>query len=173
MFSKFQFSRTWFKGQDTSIVNRFLEERFRQLLAEEPSDYVAAIQETLSKANSMMRHLYAHGLWYRRFDAEVFVQHAYGFLTEYLDVAYMALSQRKPRFKLTPKYHALNHIADYVRGDLEKFPLAQWLRNPVTWSTQQCEDFTGRVSQLSTAVSSRACHRQVMCRYAVNLRKNW
>ena len=53
MFSKFQFSRTWFKGQDTSIVNRFLEERFRQLLAEEPSDYVAAIQETLSKANSM------------------------------------------------------------------------------------------------------------------------
>ncbi|CAE7837994.1 unnamed protein product [Symbiodinium sp. CCMP2592] len=164
---------TWFKGQDTSIVNRFLEERFGTLLAEEPSDYVAAIHEAVSKANSMMRHLYAHGLWYRRFDAEVFVRHTYGFMTKYLEVAYMALSQRKTRFKLTPKLHAFNHIADYVRNDLEKYPLAQWLRNPATWSTQQCEDFTGRVSQLSTAVSSRACHRQVMCRYAVNLWKHW
>ena len=92
---------------------------------------------------------------------------------KYLEVAYMALANRKTRFKLSPKYHAFNHIADYVRVDLIKFPLAQWLRNPVTWSTQQCEDFTGRVSQLSTAVSSRACHRQVMCRYAVNLKNHW
>lgn len=143
------------------------------MLAEEPSDYVAAIHEALCKANAMMRHLYAHGLWFRRGDAEVFVQLGYGFLAKYLEVAYMALSRRRTRFKLTPKYHALNHIIDYVRDDMLKYPLAQWLRNPTTWSAQQCEDFTGRVSLLSTAVSSRACHRQVMCRYAVNLWKSW
>ena len=170
---QFHFSRTWFKGQDTTIVNRFLEERYKRLLAEQPSEYVAAIHQALCKANSMMRQLYSHGLWYQRSDAQVFVEHAYGFLTTYLEVAGMALSQRKTRFRLTPKYHAFNHIADYVRNDLLEFPLAQWLRNPVTWSTQQCEDFTGRVSLLSTAVSSRTCHRQVMCRYAVNLRKHW
>ncbi|OLP94193.1 hypothetical protein AK812_SmicGene23810 [Symbiodinium microadriaticum] len=51
---KFPFAQMWFKGQDTTIVNKFLEERYKQLLAEMPSEYVAAIREALCKANAMV-----------------------------------------------------------------------------------------------------------------------
>ncbi|CAE7322382.1 unnamed protein product [Symbiodinium microadriaticum] len=72
-------------------------------------------------------------------------------------------------FRLTPKYHAANHLVDYVLYPLKENPESEWVLNPVAWSTQQDEDFTGRVSLLSTAVSSRSCHVQTMARCAINL----
>ena len=154
------------------MVVQYLESRYSQLVAARPGDaYLSAIYESLRSANELMHILYSHGLWLPRPVAIQVVQVGYCFLGKYLQAAYEALQIRKTRFKLTPKYHAWAHICDYVRNDLKY--QAKWFMNPVTWSTQQDEDFTGRVSSLSLAVASRTAHLQVMAPYAINLWDHW
>ena len=152
-------------------MTRFLEPIFDQLVkdGQQPTQYVVAIRDSLRAGNSMLRFLYGHGLFLKRSDAIDYVAIGYRFLTSYLAAAHEALKLEKCRFRLTPKYHAANHLVDYVLYPLKENPESEWVLNPVAWSTQQDEDFTGRVSLLSTAVSSRSCHVQTMARCAINL----
>lgn len=152
-------------------MTRFLEPIFDQLVqdGQQPTKYIVAIRDSLRAGNSMLRFLYGHGLFVRKPDAVEYVRIGYDFLSSYLTAADEAFKLKKCRFRLTPKYHAVNHLVDYVLDPLKDNPEAEWFLNPVAWSTQQDEDFTGRVSLLSTAVSSRSCHVQTMARYAINL----
>ncbi|CAE7949285.1 hypothetical protein AK812_SmicGene45606 [Symbiodinium microadriaticum] len=62
----YNIQKMWFKGQDTTIVNKFLEERYKQLLAEMPSEYVAAIREV--QIDSYKYHAFNHIAKYARND---------------------------------------------------------------------------------------------------------
>ena len=119
-----------------------------------------------------MRQLYAHGLFFKRKDAVEFLRLGYDFASKYVAAADMALRMGRTRFKLSPKLHALYHILQYVQDDLANTQ-ASFIRNPVTYSTQQDEDFVGRVAALSTAVASRTMHAQTMARYAINFWNHW
>ena len=152
-------------------MTRFLEPVLDQLVqdGQQPTQYIVAIRDTLRAGNSMLRFEYGHGLFVRRPGAADYVTTGYKFLFSYLSAAHEALVLKKCRFKLTPKFHAANHLVDYVLDPLTDNPETEWLMNPLAWNTQPDEDFTGRVSLLSTAVSSRSCHVQTMARYAINL----
>ncbi|CAE7352853.1 unnamed protein product [Symbiodinium sp. CCMP2592] len=167
--------RAWFKGADTAAVCRWLETVYANRIAEQqnPSAYLIAIHGALRVSNQLMHMLYRHGLFVSRANGNVIVSTGYQFLNLYFTAAYEALQQRKTRFKLTPKYHALTEIIDYVRRELMVTPHASWVINPVTYSCQSDEDFVGKVSALSTAVARRSCHTQVLARYAIQLWQHW
>ena len=151
---------------------RFLEERYSHLMEQDASSYVQAIHGALKSANSMLRLIYSHGLWLQRQDAKACATLGLQFASHYLQAAHEALALSRTRFKLSPKYHAFQHIIQYLMDELE-IQDAVYIQSPLQWSTQQDEDFVGRVSQLSCAVSSRTVHRQCMARYGANLWEHW
>ena len=160
--------RAWFKGADTSAACRFLEFRYAQL---EPQAYTQAIYEAICSANQFLRGLYGHGLWIRASDAQMIQASGLKFVSQYVTAAHHALVLEKTRFKLAPKLHALLHIIQYLRDELATG--AQWVQSPIQWSTQQDEDFVGKISKLSLAVSSRTVHAQTMAKYATNFWEHW
>ena len=156
--------RCWFKGADTRAACSFLEWRYQQHLQSSNcpcNEYMTSIYNCLQAANACLRCMYSHGLWISPTDAGTILRCGYDTMRHYLDAASMALSMHKTRFKITPKLHAFNHCMDYLLQN----PSADWMLNPCIFSTQQDEDFVGRISALSCAVSVKSVHRQTgrMC----------
>ena len=164
--------RTWFKGADTSAVCQYLQVRYSAEMAASPCEYKRCVLATLTAANLFMKGSYGRGLWLPRQQAVKVVEFGYQFMGSYLECAHFSLLRRKTRFKISPKFHAWNHVCDYLRMELQHED-AEWCLNCCNWSTQQCEDFVGKIAALSCAVSSRSAHKQTLARYAINLHAHW
>ena len=137
---------------------QFLQSRYSAEMLSNPCEYKGCILSALDAGNNFMKALYGRGLWLPRQHAIKVIQFGYQFLASYLQAAHCALVRRRTRFKITPKFHAFNHICDYLRLELQQQD-AEWCLNCCVYSTQQDEDFVGKISLLSLAVSSRSAHR--------------
>ena len=142
-----------------------------QHLTEAHSEYLQTILSAAQAANAFMSLVYRQGLWLTRKQAIEAVRLGYKFMSWYVACAHAALQRRRARFRITPKFHAFMHIVDYMRHELETN--ADHILNITVYSTQGDEDFVGKVSLLSCAVSSRAAHTQTLARYALNLWEHW
>ncbi|CAE7914152.1 unnamed protein product [Symbiodinium necroappetens] len=139
---------SWFKGADTAAMCSFLEAFWAEHLAAHASDsdeYLHGILECLRVA----------------------AQAGASFLKAYIETSSRAFDRQKTRFKLTPKFHGLIHIVDSLITGYNSG--RRWTLSPLSESTQLDEDFIGRVSSTTTAVSSRNMHSQTLRKYLTNM----
>ena len=129
--------------------------------------YLDGLLECLRAATAFMRTLYGSGLWLSLDRCRSAAESGLAFLRSYLATSHRAFELQRTRFKLTPKFHALIHVIDVLVTACNSD--RRWTLNPLSEATQMDEDFIGRVSSLTTAVSTRQMHTQTLKRYLTNV----
>ena len=165
----FQAPRSWFKGADTTAVLYFLQDFWGTYKSglPQPDEYVDSIEDCCRSANVFLSTLYGSGLFLDLCTTRKVAQAGLDFLRSYSECAQLAYNRNRMRFKITPKLHAMIHMTD----NLVQACISQRRRtyNLLAESTQMDEDFIGKVSALSRAVSTKVCHMETMSRYMVNV----
>ena len=133
----------------------------------EPDEYLNGILRSLQAANRFLQGIYHSGLWLSQERTRMIAQSGLDFLRYYQTTSHRAFKLQKTRFKLTPKYHALIHIIDVLVVGCKNGH--RWTLSPLAESTQTDEDLVGRVSLITTRVSSRAVHTQTLQRYLMEV----
>ena len=116
--------RSWFKGADTVVVNKYLAWKFRGLLEtagldNDVSSYFREILKCLDATNEFMGTLYASGLFLFRLRLVKVVRTGQAMLSSYASCARMAYQRSLARFKYNAKFHMLCHIVLALQRDLE------------------------------------------------------
>ncbi|CAE6949221.1 unnamed protein product [Symbiodinium sp. CCMP2456] len=165
--------RRWFKGNDTTIIAKYLEVKYKQLLADCDSaieGVLSAIYGGLVAINIFMRKVYAVPLWVSPADASELASQGLLFMRAFNAAAHSALGAGKPRFKYMPKFHLFAHLIHYLRRSAER---RIYSLNIISFSCQLDEDFIGRVAAQSRNVSIRTVHDRTVQRYLLNLALRW
>ena len=146
------------------FLEDFLKRHLESLAAPDP--FLESIYVASKSANTFLRNLYRSGLFLDPNTAYTVAQAGIGFLRSYSEAAQQAYNMNLMRFKLNPKFHAMIHIVDRFCQSVESGH--RWTWNALAESSQQDEDFVGKISKLSCAVSARSVHLQGVSRYLTN-----
>ena len=164
--------RNWFKGNDTVSLLQFLE----KVLPEKCAGLALADDETktlfhqifvaVKAANHFMRTMYHAALWLSVAERRTLIESGHRFIQAFKTCAGICYWNDLTRFKYQPKLpmfgEVLYEIEFQERHDRPS-------PNPLTWSTQQDEDFVGRIRTFSKSVSIRTIHERTLGRYQVAL----
>ena len=166
-------SRRWFKGNDTTIMAKWLEWKVRRLLAdcdEAVETPLRVIFDGLAGINACLSALYHQPLWIAPSDALGIARSGFVFLSSLTQAANHFLQASRPRYKLNPKAHMFSHVMHrlWKTGSQGLTSL-----NILAESCQQDEDFVGRISFQSRQVSIRTVHARTLQRYCLNLGLRW
>ena len=129
--------------------------------------YFVSMLSAFKSANTFLRTLYRSGLFLSRERCRLAAQAGVDFIRAYREVASIAYSMGRTRFKLTPKLHAFFHIVDHlcVAYEAER----RWTFSPLGESVQMDEDFVGQISSLTCTVSTRKVHLESVRKYLTNV----
>lgn len=133
----------------------------------QPDDYVDSIYDCCKSANTFLSLLYGSGLFLELHVTRQAAQAGLDFLRSYTECAQLAYDRKRMRFKMNPKLHAMIHMTDVLVAACASQRRRTY--NLLAESTQLDEDFIGKVSALSRAVSTKVCHMETMSRYMVNV----
>ena len=111
--------------------------------------------------NVFFAALYGEGYWIPATRAVKVAELMQVFLLSYQRCAFLSATRTLNRFQLVPKLHMLSHVALRIFSDSQK---SAWVRNPLSESVQQQEDYVGKPSRVSRRVSSRRVHEHVLLR---------
>ena len=166
-------ARRWFKGNDTTIMSKWLEWKVGRLLAdcdEAVEGPLQVIFEGLAASNACLSGLYHQPLWIAPADALHIARSGFVFLSSLSRAANHFLEASSPRYKLNPKCHMFSHVLHRLwhASSLNLVSL-----NVLAESCQQDEDFVGRISFQSRQVSIRTVHLRTLQRYCLNLGLRW
>ena len=166
--------RRWFKGADTTVLARYLQNKYNRVLADfcgPHEHHLVTIYEGMCECNAFLSGLYHQPLWILPSDAWVLATHAIKFLESHNKAASYALhTLALPRFKTVPKVHMLAHfVHDLYEASYRQQPLLNFL----SYSCQLDEDFIGRIAFQSRQVSVRTVHYRTLQRFLVNLAIRW
>ena len=168
------FLRSWFKGADTTSLCLYLESKYLTLIADNPEHehkgYFCNILETLKAANVFLKTLYHASVWLTSQERSLALTSSDRFFQAFAACANYAYSIGKARWKYIPKFHMFAEIAWRLRKDQSS---SLYSLNPVCEATQVDEDFVGRVSTMSRAVSIRTQHFKTLERYRLGLAARW
>ena len=122
--------------------------------------------EAISGANVFMKVLYHSALWLTSDERHTLIKSGHQCIASFLKCANLCYGEGLTRFKLQPKLHMFGELV-YEMEHQER----QHVRslNPLTWATQQDEDFVGRICTYSRTVSIRTIHSRTLTRYQVAL----
>ncbi|CAE7252654.1 unnamed protein product [Symbiodinium sp. CCMP2456] len=163
----------WFKGNDTTILVKFLEWKYKQVLADcdsELESVLTVIYNGLVAINNFMRSVYAQPLWVRPEVCGQMARQGMIFMKSFNSAAARALGLGQPRFKYMPKFHLMAHIFHSLQKNASEGVLGL---NVLAFSCQMDEDFIGRVAGQSRNVSIRTVHDRTVQRYLLNLAMRW
>eukprot|EP00439_Symbiodinium_sp_Y106_P055378 s3218_g7.t1 len=163
----------WFKGNDTTIIVKFLEDKYKQTLADcnsELDEVLTSIYAGLVAINKFMRLVYTQPLWVKPEVSHEMAMQGMTFLRSFNSAAAHALAVGRPRFKFMPKFHLMAHVFHSIQWCARKGVLAL---NILAHSCQMDEDFIGRVAGQSRNVSIRTVHDRTVQRYLLNLALRW
>ena len=106
--------RKWFKGNDTTILVKFMEYKYGRVLADDQSTdgLLECVWEALQAASCFLRILYGCGLWIPEDQAIEASSFARKFLSAYSKAATLCWHRNLPRFKIQPKFHMFSHVAE-------------------------------------------------------------
>lgn len=164
--------RNWFKGNDTVSLLQFLE----KVLPKKCADLALADDETktlfhqilvaVKAANHFMRTMYHAALWLSVAERRTLIESGHRFIKAFKKCAEICYWNDLTRFKYQPKKHMFGEVL-YEMEFQERHDLPS--PNPLCWSTQQDEDFVGRICTFSKSVSIRTIHERTLGRYQVAL----
>lgn len=166
--------RSWFKGADTTSLLIYLEHKLEDALPliddNDVRRYFALIHAAVCSANAFLRVFYHSNLWLANREADVAIAEGQQCLDTFQKLASTAFDWGLTRWKIQPKYHMVGEILFDMRSCREAgLPVL----NPLCWSTQQDEDFVGRVSAISRHVDARTIHERTISRYQLALASRW
>lgn len=167
--------RNWFKGADTVCILLFLEVRIAAALSEpgmtESSKVLFQdVLKLLAASNNFMSTLYHSSLWLACDERENLLTSGRAVVNFFHRLAQRAFESNETRWKYVPKFHVFGEILHGL--EREKRANTPSL-NPLAFATQQDEDFVGKVSTLSRAVSVRTVHSRTLGRYLISLASKW
>ena len=162
----------WFKGNDTVSLLQFLE----KVLPEKCADLALADDETktlfhqilvaVKAANHFMRTMYHAALWLSVAERRTLIESGHHFIKAFKRCAEICYWNDLTRFKYQPKKHMFGEVLFEMEFQ-ERHDLPS--PNPLCWSTQQDEDFVGKICTFSKSVSIRTIHERTLGRYQVAL----
>jgi hypothetical protein len=165
--------RCWFKGNDTTTLCIYFEQKLRSclpLVSDEDLQYVQWIIQALAGANTFMRTLFRSDLWLLDKERDSVLAAGYSCLSGFQSCADEAFRRNITRWKLQTKFHMVGELL-YELEHARRHDLPSL--NPISTSTQIDEDFIGRVATSSRTVSSRTLHSRTIQRYLLGLKTNW
>ena len=169
--------RSWFKGNDTRSLARYVEWKFARILAdydeqgpENQETYLQNIHLGAKHANGFLRCLYSSPLWMTPETARAASDSGLSFLRLFNQLASQALQLGWPRYKLTCKLHMMAHIAHQLRSEAAS---GHKVLNPLSASCQLDEDMVGRICALARSCAAKTMHQRVLQKYLVNLAVRW
>ena len=144
--------RNWFKGNDTVSLLQFLE----KVLPEKCADLALADDETktlfhqilvaVKAANHFMRTMYHAALWLSVAERRTLIESGHHFIKAFKRCAEICYWNDLTRFKYQPKKHMFGEVLFEMEFQ-ERHDLPS--PNPLCWSTQQDEDFVGKICTFS------------------------
>lgn len=165
--------RNWFKGADTVSLLAFLEHRVQSELNSFSNDdrpFFAAMLAAISAANIFMRCIYNSSLWFTPHERNVLLASGHDCETAFRRCASMAFNRGVTRWKYQPKFHMFGELLFQLEEHKRKnIPTLSFL----CFCTQQDEDFIGRISVMSRAVSVRTVHLRTLTRYQIAVAALW
>ena len=168
-----KFSRSWFKGADTSSLCRYLCAKLSGLLpmlADENQSYVSLIVDGISGANDFMRVLLHAGLWLLDVERDSAISSGLKAVHSFKLLANEAFKWDLTRWKVQPKFHYFAEVLFALQKErAEDLPSV----NPMSCSTQLDEDLVGRVSMASRKVHATTIHLRTLERYLLHVKCNW
>lgn len=164
--------RHWFKGSDTSVFIKFLENKFSRLLADDDCDdgFLECVWQALHNADCFLRLLYNSGLWLSKQDALQASDYGLEFSRHYTKAATISFGRSLPRFQFQPKFHMHSHVTETLAEHARQFGYAL---NPLVNSCQQDEDFVGRIASIARVQHARTLNRRVLSKYKLALSTRW
>eukprot|EP00438_Fugacium_kawagutii_P011054 Skav221281 [mRNA] locus=scaffold2775:169664:171427:- [translate_table: standard] len=154
------------KGSDTVLLLEWLA-WFLKLNIRTPhvDGYRTLLQQMLQVTNAALGFgmMHVHGIWLERACARLLYGHMMTFLRGYVTLGRKALDLRMRAFIQKPKMHALHHLAQRLRAQLESG--AVLCLNPQVFACDCNEDFLGRIARLSRRVGFRLVDKRVCERY--------
>ena len=113
-----------------------------------------------------MKVLYHSALWLTTDERRMLIKSGHQCIDSFLKCATLCYKEGLTRFKLQPKFHMFGELVyEMEHQERRKLPSL----NPLTWATQQDEDFVGRICTYSRTVSIRTIHSRTLTRYQVAL----
>ena len=165
--------RSWFKGSDTTTLNKFLEWKLGQELeglSPPDGDYFKEMLTLVKFGNRFMSTLYHSSLWISNKRRAILISTGDGMVASFLKLAQEAYNRDLSRWKLQTKFHMLGEVIFSFKHDRTR---GCCTLNPLSYATQQDEDFVGRISTMSRSVSSRTLHEKTIRRYMLKLKALW
>eukprot|EP00438_Fugacium_kawagutii_P022263 Skav211437 [mRNA] locus=scaffold1591:160572:162182:+ [translate_table: standard] len=168
-------SENWFKGADTVCILLFLEVRIAAALSEpgmieSSKPMFQEVLKLLTASNKFMSTLYHSSLWLAGDERANLLTSGRAVVNLFHRLAQRAFASSETRWKYVPKFHLFGEILHQLeqekRGNTPSL-------NPLAFATQQDEDFVGKVSTLSRAVSVRTVHARTLGRYLISLASKW
>ena len=165
--------RGWFKGADTVCLLDFLDWRLGGMLEtldESTRPIFLEIHSAISAANAFMRCIYNAALWLTEFERSFLLKSGSRCINSFQKCATSAYNRGDTRFKYMPKFHCFGEILFSLEMEKrKKLPSC----NPLTFATQQDEDFVGKIAFLSRTVAVKTVHARTLGRYLVALASKW
>lgn len=163
--------RNWFKGADTVSLLKFLEMILPEKLLdasvdEETNNFFQACLKATREANRFMTALYHAAFWLTRSERRTLIVSGTKFTTAFRVCADHCYWADLTRFKLQPKQHMFGELVFELQvQECQNLPSP----NPLVYSTQQDEDYVGRICTYSRSVSIRTIHVRTLSRYQIAL----
>lgn len=168
------YTRNWFKGDDTRTLCSYLEAKFRDIEAanteHENIEYISCIHKALKYSNQFLGQLYKSGLWLTPRQRTTIIDSVGEVLKNFSKCAGIAYNLEYTRWKFQPKFHLISEFRYELQCDVEA---GRSSINPLVWSCQLDEDFIGKIAVYSRKVSSRTLHLKTCQRYLVSLCASW
>ncbi|CAL1132409.1 unnamed protein product [Cladocopium goreaui] len=161
----------WFKGADTVSLLKFLEMILPEKLLdasvdEETNNFFQACLKATREANRFMTTLYHAAFWLTRSERRTLIVSGTKFTTAFRVCADHCYWADLTRFKLQPKQHMFGELVFELQvQECQNLPSP----NPLVYSTQQDEDYVGRICTYSRSVSIRTIHVRTLSRYQIAL----
>ena len=153
----------------------YLEHRIGVVVSEgrAPDDSKPLFRDMLAaiaSATRFMRCLYYTNVWLSQGERDMLLTSGHEAIAAYKRCAAKCFEQGLARWKYQPKLHMFGEML--FQMEVEKRCNVPSI-SPLCWATQLDEDFVGRVSALSRAVSVRTVHTRTLSRYKIALAEQW
>lgn len=165
--------RNWFKGSDTTSLLYFLQHRIGDTLDSLDNDarpFFVDMCECIGSANCFMRCLYHSALFLTPDEREYLLETGHKAIQCFHKLAARSFNMGYTRWKYMPKFHMLGEILYTLEVERRKNLPSM---SPLVYTTQQDEDFVGKVAAMSRAVSIRTVHARTLSRYLIALATRW
>ena len=153
----------------------FLEERVRSWLdtpgwTPEHRDFFGCMLQAITSANVFMKTIYHAALWLTSEERDILLDSGYACVRAFHRCARKSYNLGLTRWKYQQKFHMFGELLYSLQFERrQSFPSL----SPLTFCTQQDEDFVGRVSFFSRTVSVRTVHIRTLGRYQIALGTRW